>query len=236
MIASVAIMDGEPIPVHFRDRADAGKRLAALLDYYSEDPAAIVVGIARGGVATAHEIAQVLDLPLDIVVVRKLAAPGHDEVTMGAIASGGVRAINDEVIDALQIAPYQIEEAADREEKEVERLERLFRGDRPPLDCKGKVVILVDDGLTTGSTLRAAIETIRHQKPRRIVLALPVGPPSAVECFEKEADEIVCLAKPEPFGAIGFWYDEFNPVYDHDVVALLRPAGFGAAAEPALST
>ncbi len=224
-------MSQETISMHFRNRGEGGKRLAALLCHYADDPSAVVVGLPRGGVVTAYEIAKALDLPLDVLVVRKLGAPGQEALTMGAIAAGGVRVINDEVIDTLQIAPYQIDEAADREEKEVERCQHLFRGDRPDLDCKGKTVIVADDGLASGSTLRAAIEAIRRQKPERIVLAVPVGLPSTLERFEKEVDEIVCLATPEPFRAIGFWYDEFEPVDDDDVIDLLQRASSRAPAK-----
>src|SRR5579885_1124717 len=191
--------------IHFRNRAEGGKRLAALFRHHAEDPTAIVVGLARGGVVTAFEVAKALDLPLEVLVVRKLAAPGEDKLTIGALASGGIRAINDELVETLKIAPFQIDDAVKREQKEVERLEALFRPHRPPIDCRGKTVILVDDGLATGSTLRAAVEAIRRQQPKRIVVAIPVGPAATIERFAGGADEIVCLATPEPFEAIGVW-------------------------------
>lgn len=214
----------------FADRRDGGRRLAKALSHYRAKPGTIVLGLPRGGVVTAAAIAEELDLPLDVLVVRKLGTPGHEELAMGAIGPNGIRVLNDEVIAALRISPSQIEAQTRRERAELERRESLFRRGRSPLDLAGKTVIVVDDGLATGSTMSAAIEVIRAQKPKRVVLAVPVAPVETCERFRLVVDELVYLETPEPFQAVGYWYIDFAQVEDEEVIRTLERA----AREPAL--
>ena len=208
----------------FADRGEGGRRLAKALSPYRGKPNTIVIGLPRGGVVTAAAIAEDLDLPLDVLVVRKLGTPGQEELAMGAIGPGGIRVLNDDVIEALHIAPARIDAAARREQFELERRERLYRGDRRALDFAGKTVIVVDDGLATGSTMYAAISVIRRHKPARIVLAVPVAPIETCERFRPLVDELVCLEKPQPFQAVGYWYVDFAQVEDEEVVQTLARA------------
>lgn len=210
--------------LRFSDRNDGGRRLAEKLRSYAIDASAIVLGLPRGGVVTAWEVAEALDLPLDVMIVRKLGTPGQPELAMGAIASGGIHVLNDDVVRALQIPQSKIDEVAKREEVELARREKLFRGDRPPLALGGRTVIVVDDGIATGSTMLAAIRCIRAQKPSRIVMAVPVAPPSTCERLRAEVDDVVCLSMPEFFSAVGEWYDDFAQVEDSEVVELMRKA------------
>ncbi len=223
-------MSVEGKTIRFRDREEAGRMLAEKLRRYAGDPSALVLGLPRGGVVTAYEVAAALDLPLDVVVVRKLGTPGQQELAMGAIARGGIRVLNEDVVRALRIPQSKIDEAAKREEPELERREKLFRGDRPPLALANRTVIVVDDGLATGSTMLVAIQCIRAQKPSGIVMAVPVAPPRTRERFRSEVDELICLSSPEEFSAVGEWYDDFAQVNDAEVVDLMQKAAARSAA------
>ena len=208
----------------FRDRTEAGQLLAAQLRAYADRPDVLVLGLPRGGVPVAYEVAQALHAPLDVFVVRKLGLPGQEELAVGAIASGGARVLNDEVVRALEIPDDVIDSLAAQQQAELERRERVYRGDRPRPDIRGRVVILVDDGLATGSTMRAAIAALRHQGPARIVVAVPVAAAETCEELRAIADEIVCLQTPEPFYAVGLWYHDFGQTSDEEVRELLDHA------------
>jgi putative phosphoribosyl transferase len=208
----------------FRDRVDAGRQLAARLAHYADRTDVLVLALPRGGVPVAYEVAKELKAPLDVFLVRKLGVPGHEELAMGAIASGGVRVLNEDVINYLGIPDQVIDAVAAREERELERRERAYRGDLPPPDVKDRVVILVDDGLATGSTMRAAAASLRLQKPRRIVVAVPVSSPETCDEFRREVDEIVCAVTPEHFQGVGLWYENFSQTSDEEVRALLKQA------------
>jgi predicted phosphoribosyltransferase len=217
--------------VPFNDRVQAGRLLGeALLPYRDRDDV-VVLALPRGGVPVAFEIVKAIDADLDLMLVRKLGTPGQEELAMGAIAAGGVRVLNPDIVGGLGISAETIEAVAQKESKELERRQRAYRGDRPPPQVKGRCVILVDDGLATGATMRSAIKALRQQHPARIVVAVPVAPPDTVETLRREADEVVCLATPEPFMAIGRWYLEFGQTSDDEVKALLQrawtPAGGG---------
>jgi predicted phosphoribosyltransferase len=210
----------------FADRREAGRVLAGDLSTYAGRPDVVVLGLPRGGIPVAYEVAQALGAPLDVFVVRKLGAPGQEELAMGAIASGGVVVLNDEVVEAFQVSRELLEEAIERERAELERRERLYRGDRPLWDVAGRTVILVDDGLATGSTMRAAVAALRRMKPAGIVVAVPTASPSICEEFVEIADACVSSITPEPFRAVGLWYDNFEQVSDETVCVLLaRSAG-----------
>jgi predicted phosphoribosyltransferase len=209
-------------PRPFHDRFEAGRVLASRLAAYADRPDAIVLGLPRGGVAVAYEVARALHLPLDVFIVRKLGVPGQEELAMGAIASGGVRVLNQAVIRALGLSQREIDEVIRREEQELRRREQQFRGGRPPLDLKGKTVILVDDGLATGATMWAAITAVRQQQPARIVMAVPVADPAGCESFRQIADEVVCAITAEPLHAVGLWYQEFPQMRDDEVRTLLE--------------
>ncbi len=208
----------------FQDRIDAGRQLTTRLRKYADRPDVIVLALPRGGVPVAFEVSQELNAPLDIFLVRKLGVPGHEELAMGAIASGGVRVINQDVVSYLQIPGEVIDAVAAYEQRELERREREYRGDRPPPDLRGRVVILIDDGLATGSTMRAAAAAVRKQRPARIVVAVPVAAPETCENFRSEVDEIVCAVTPEPFRGVGLWYEDFSQTTDQDVRELLERA------------
>ena len=210
--------------MYFRDRREAGRQLARHLAAYANRPDVLVLALPRGGVPVAYEVARALDAPLDVFLVRKLGLPGHEELAMGAVASGGVRVLNRDVVEALRISPEIIDAVANRELQELERREREYRGDRPFPDVRGKTVILVDDGLATGSTMRAAAETLRQQGPARLVVAVPAGSPQTCDEFRDEVDEIVCAITPEPFYAVGLWYDDFSQTTDDEVRELLAAA------------
>jgi len=201
----------------FRDRTEAGQVLASKLTKYLNQVNTVILALPRGGVPVAYEIGKELGLPVDIFVVRKLGVPGHEELAMGAIASGGVRHINRDVVDQLRIDSETIEVASRREQKEIERREQLYRGQRPPVDVRNKTVILVDDGLATGSTMRAAIAALRQHRPARIVVAVPAAAPQTCSEIADEVDEIICAATPEPFYAVGQWYQEFSQTTDVEV-------------------
>jgi len=205
----------------FTNRAEAGELLAARFTELADRDDAIVLALPRGGVPVGYEVARSLRVPLDVFVVRKLGVPGHEELAMGAIASGGVRLLNHEVVDGLGIPGELIEQVARREEVELERRERLYRGSRPPVSLSNKTVILTDDGLATGSTMRAAVAAIRRQEPAGIIVAVPVGAPSTCDDMRDVADDVVCLRTPEPFVAVGLWYRDFRETSDAEVRELL---------------
>lgn len=206
----------------FKDRTEAGRFLAEKLADYTNNPNVVVLALPRGGVPVAYEVAQTLNAPLDIFVVRKLGVPGYDELAMGAIASGGVRVLNSRVVDYLDISDQMIETVAVREQRELERRERLYRGPRPPVDVRGRTVIIVDDGMATGSTMRAAVRALRQQQPEKIIVAVPVGARETCDSFAKEVDTMcVCAITPEPFDGVGLWYRDFAQTSDEEVQQLL---------------
>jgi predicted phosphoribosyltransferase len=205
----------------FRNRSDAGRVLAAKLGTYAKRPDVIVLALPRGGVPVAYEVARALDAPLDVFLVRKLGVPGHEEFALGAIATGGVRVINQDVVRGLGIPPDMIDAVAAREQLELERRERLYRGDRPAPDVRGRTVILVDDGLATGATMYAAVKALRQQGAGRVVVAVPIAPPETCEQLREEVDDIVCAVTPEPFHAVGRWYEDFSQTTDDEVRDLL---------------
>lgn len=212
------------MPQAFRDRAEAGRVLASRLTAYANRPDVIVLGLPRGGVPVAYEIARALKAPLDVFLVRKLGVPGHEELAMGAIASGGVRVINEDVVNALRIPEAEIERVAQQEQAELERRERLYRNGRPALDLRGRTVILVDDGLATGSTMRAAIKGVKRQEPARSVVAVPVGAASTCHELRVLVDDVVCAMAPERFYAVGMWYENFTQTTDNEIRELLEKA------------
>lgn len=205
----------------FRDRADAGRALADLLEGYRGTDGLLVLGLPRGGVPVAAEVAAALGALLDVFLVRKLGVPGHEELAMGAIASGGVRVLNRDVVDGLGIPPAVVEAVAAREGEELARRERLYRPGRPPPDVSGRVVIVVDDGLATGSTMRAAVTALRRAEAGRVVVAVPVGAASTCRDLRADADEVVCARTPSPFRAVGEWYVDFTPTGDDQIRAAL---------------
>lgn len=208
----------------FVDRNEAGKLLAAKLTRYAGRQDTIILALPRGGVPVAFEIARALSAPLDVFLVRKLGLPGQEELAMGAIATGGVRVLNRDVVAHLNVPQRTIDTVTRQEQQELERRERLYRGDRPAPEFRGVTVILVDDGLATGSTMRAAIAALKKSEPGRIVVAVPVAPPSAVEELEREVDEVLCLFTPEPFDGVGRWYQDFSQTTDQEVRTLLDEA------------
>jgi predicted phosphoribosyltransferase len=213
------------LQARFSDRAEAGRELAAALPRYARREDVVVLALPRGGVPVAFEVARELEVPLDVFVVRKLGLPEQPELAMGAIASGGVRVLNDEVVKAAAVPPETIEEVAAREHEELARRERAYRGERPAPRVEGKTVILVDDGLATGSSMRAAVRALREQRPAQIVVAVPIAPPATCEELGGEADEVVCVHTPEPFLAIGAWYEDFPQVSDDEIRGLLAQPG-----------
>jgi predicted phosphoribosyltransferase len=214
----------------FRDRAEAGRRLAAKLVDYAGRPDVLVLALPRGGVPVGFEVAQALEAPLDIFVVRKLGVPGHEELAMGAIASGGTCVLNNDVIAALKPPFHVIQEVAARERQELERRERAYRGDRPPLEVRGRTVILVDDGLATGSTMRAVVAALRRLEPARLIVAVPTAAPSTCVEIGEVADGCICAITPEPFYAVGIWYEDFPQTTDEEVCDLLERASLRAMA------
>jgi predicted phosphoribosyltransferase len=207
--------------------------LAGKLAAYANRPDVVVLALPRGGVPVAYEVARALHAPLDVFLVRKLGVPGHEEYAMGAVASGGVRVINRDVVEALGISDDVIEAVIAQEERELERRERAYRGDRPFPDLRGKTVILVDDGLATGSTMLAAATALRQQHPARLVVAVPVGSPETCNAFRDHVDEIVCAITPDPLYAVGLWYEDFSQTTDDEVRTLLADA---QRTEPARSS
>jgi predicted phosphoribosyltransferase len=208
----------------FLDRSDAGRFLAARLMCYAGRPDVLVLALPRGGVPVGYEVARALDAPLDVFIVRKLGVPGHEELAMGAIASGGVRVLNSELIERLGLSREAVDAVAAREALELERRERLYRDRHEPRSLDGRTLVLVDDGLATGSTMRAAAIAARKLNPLKIVVAVPVAAPEVCEEFRAEVDEIVCAYTPDPFDAVGLWYEDFTQVEDAEVRKLLAAA------------
>jgi predicted phosphoribosyltransferase len=213
----------------FADRTKAGQALAEKLAAYAGRDDVIVLGLLRGGIPVAFEVAMALGAPLDVFLVRKLGAPGHEELAMGAIASGDVMVVNEEVVKALKVSPEVVEAKITAERQELARREALYRGDSPPRDVRGRTVILIDDGLATGSTMRAAVTALRRQHPAKIVVAVPIGAPSTCAEFQKIADECICDITPEHFRAVGLWYKDFNQTSDDEVRDLLTRAAAATA-------
>jgi predicted phosphoribosyltransferase len=208
----------------FRDRREAGQVLARKLAEYAHRPDVVVLALPRGGVPVGYEVARALGAPLDVFLVRKLGVPGHEELAMGAVATGGVRVLNDQIVRALGIPPNVIDAVAAWQGQELARRERLYRGERPPPDVRGRTVILVDDGLATGATMRAALAALRQQGPPRVVVAVPTAAPEKCDELRTEADEVVCATTPEPFYSVGLWYEDFSQTSDEEVRELLARA------------
>ncbi|RIH81094.1 putative phosphoribosyl transferase [Calidithermus terrae] len=211
----------------FADRHEAGRELAGALSRYARRPDVWVLGLPRGGVPVAYEVAHALGVPLDVLIVRKLGAPRHEELAVGAIGPGGVRVLNRELVRHLGVGPEELEPIERKERAELERRQQAYRGARPFPDLAGKTVILVDDGLATGATMRAAALAVRAMRPARVVVAVPVAPPDTCEALLEVADEVVVLLQPEPFQAVGLWYEHFPQTSDEEVQDLLRRYGKG---------
>ncbi|MBK1989576.1 phosphoribosyltransferase [Sphaerospermopsis aphanizomenoides BCCUSP55] len=212
--------------IRFCNRTEAGQILAQYLTAYANKDNLLVLALPRGGVPVAFEVATALNAPLDVCIVRKLGVPGHKELAMGAIASGGVGVLNYDVIHTLGIDKETIQVVAAEELPELQRRDRTYRGDAPPLNVKNKTVILIDDGIATGSTMRAAIALLKQQQPKSIVVAVPVAPASTYKELQLEVDEIVCLQTPEEMSAIGMWYQDFSQTTDEEVRELLTQVKF----------
>lgn len=217
----------------FHDRADAGRRLARALERYAGRPDLLVLALPRGGVPVGLEVARALGAPLDVLVVRKLGTPGQPELAMGAIASGGVRVLNPDVVEVMDVPDELVARIAAAEQRELERRERAYRGERPPPEVRGRTVVLVDDGIATGSTVRAAARSLRARGVGHLVVAAPVASPSVVASLREEADEVVCVAQPKAFFAISSWYDRFPQIEDGAVRAALDEAAATDSARPA---
>jgi putative phosphoribosyl transferase len=209
------------MPQRFRNRTEAGKLLGAKLAEYANRSDIIVLALPRGGVTVAFEVAKMLNAPLDVCLVRKLGVPGHKELAMGAIASGGSRVINENIVHWLRISEQTIDDVVAMEMRELERRHRAYRGNRPPPQVKNHTVILVDDGIATGATMRAAIATVKQQQPRELVVAVPVAPPSTCEELQASVDKVVCVMMPIDLYGIAIWYEEFDQTSDTEVCELL---------------
>ncbi len=210
--------------MQFADRVEAGRRLAERLSRYAGRNDVVVLALPRGGVPVAAEVARAIGAPLDVFLVRKLGVPGHPELAMGAIAEGGVEVLNDQVIRDLDIPGVAVRQETSRERIELERRDALYRQGRPRPPIRGRIVVLVDDGLATGASMRAAVIALRRLEPARVVVAVPVGAMDTCERLRLDADELVCLTTPEPFRAVGLWYGRFDPTTDEEVQELLKRA------------
>jgi predicted phosphoribosyltransferase len=216
----------------FADRQDAGIELARRLEHYRGRQDVVVLALPRGGVPVAHEVSGALGAPLDVFVVRKLGLPGHRELAMGAIASGGVQVLNEDVVGWYRVPDKVIAEVAREEQAELQRRENAYRDGRPPVELKDRIVLLIDDGLATGSTMKAAVQAVRQHAPRRIVVAVPVGAPETCRALEATADEVVCARMPGHFAAVGLWYRDFSQTTDDQVRQLLRDQPHSATRLP----
>ena len=216
----------------FKDRIDAGRKLADKLHSFASRRDLLVLGLPRGGVPVAFEVAKALEAPLDVFLVRKLGVPGQEELAMGALASGKVRILNEEVVESLNISEETINEVAVAEQKELERREQRYRGNLPPLNVQGLTILLIDDGLATGSTMRAAAVALRQQQPKEIIAAVPVSAPEVCQEFKVKVDKIICAETLRPFIAVGLWYESFPQTTDAEVRQLLKQA---AAELPAVT-
>lgn len=210
--------------MRFRDRTEAGHRLAEILMAYTNRPNIIVLGLPRGGVPVAFVVAQTLHVPLDVMIVRKLGVPGEEELAMGAVSSGDVRVLNEDVIRLSGVSQHAVDAATVREQREVARRERIYRNDQPLPNLRQRIVILVDDGIATGATMRAAIAAVRSQQPARIVVAVPVAAAETCEALRGEVEELACVLEPDVFFGVGFWYQDFPQITDEEVRALLARA------------
>lgn len=211
--------------MQFANRIEAGRLLAKKLQTYADRQDVIVMALPRGGVPVAYEVARALNVPLDIFLVRKLGVPGHEELAMGAIASGGARELNEQVLFYLSIPDEEIERVTREEQRELERREKLYRGDAKPLEVRGRTLILVDDGLATGSTMRAAVTALQSQEPAEIIIAAPVAARTTCDSFNTQVDSTcVCVISPEPFDGVGRWYKDFSQTTDEEVCYLLKHA------------
>lgn len=213
----------------YADRREAGRVLADELRSLAGRDDVVVLGLPRGGVPVAFEVAQALGAPLDVMIVRKLGVPGQEELAMGAVASGGVRVLNDSVVSQLRIPAEVIDRVASAEWEELSRRERAYRGDRPAPEVRGNTVVLVDDGLATGATMKAAVRAVRQRGAAGVIVAVPVAPPSVAESFDGEVDRVVCPLAPPMFQGVGQWYDDFSQTTDDEVCALLAEAQRSAA-------
>jgi predicted phosphoribosyltransferase len=211
-------------PARFGDRREAGRLLAARLGTYAGRPDVVVLALPRGGVPVAYEVARALHAPLDVFLVRKLGVPGHEELALGAIASGGTRVLNEDVVREVGIRPESIDRIAGLEQQELERRERAYRSGRPALPLQNQVVLLVDDGLATGASMRAAARAVRARQPARVVVAVPTAAAETCADLQADADEVVAVMTPSPFRAVGLWYDDFSQTTDAEVKELLELA------------
>lgn len=212
----------------FKDRTEAGQLLAEALKSYQHQPNIVVLALPRGGVPVAFEVAQALHAPLDVLLVRKLGAPCNEELAIGAIAHGNIRVLNEDTIDHLHVSQNWINSVTERERTEIERREKLYREGRTPMEVKGKTVILIDDGVATGATIIAALQTLRTQNPEQIIVAVPVAPPSICDQLARAADAVICLVTPEWFYGVSQWYEDFSQTSDEDVIMLLHVASAGS--------
>jgi putative phosphoribosyl transferase len=208
----------------FATRREAGERLATKLTSYANRADVLILALPRGGVPVAYEVARALHAPLDVFIVRKLGVPGYEELAMGAIATGGVLVLNRDIVTAMRISQHAIDAVARREQEELERREHMYRGDRLNPAVEGRAVILVDDGLATGSSMRAAVVALRQMRPSRLIVAVPVGAPETCDEFRAEADEVICAIMPQQFVAVGAWYADFSQTSDEEVRDLLQRA------------
>ena len=205
----------------FRDRTEAGRYLATQLKAYQNQPNVLVMALPRGGVPVAYKVARALNLPLDVCLVRKLGVPGHPELALGAIAAGGIRVLNDDIFSCHNISKETLERVTAEESRELQRRDRVYRGDQPRPVIRDQTIILIDDGIATGATMRAAIAVLKAQRPQKIIVATPVAPLETHHALSEEADQVICLATPTPFYALSFWYENFAQVTDDEVRKLL---------------
>lgn len=210
--------------MRFENREEAGRKLADKLLEYENRNDVIILALPRGGVPVAYEVAKKLEVPMDVFLVRKLGVPGQEELAMGAIASGGIEVLNRDIVQSLGISRSTIDKVAEKEHSELERREKYYRGDRPKPEIKGKHVILIDDGLATGASMKSAVRAVRSWNPVEVIVAVPTSAPDTCELFEHEADKIICLSTPEPFYGVGAWYEDFSQTTDEEVSDLLERA------------